>query len=111
MIPCGVRPAVLLTFALLLVGSACSPDDVSNKPVGYTNPSSGPQPGVRRAVALEEPDQVAERGRLLFDMERALDMGLQRGLPAAGNIRNEIMLPIVDVDAGGLSGQEGVSGT
>ncbi len=103
--PTSVWLRLLLSVAVVAVVACDPPEEVSNQPVGYSDPSSEPPPGVLRPVSPEEPEQVVERGRLLVEMERALEMGLQHGLPAAGNVREEIILPVADIDPGGLSGQ------
>jgi hypothetical protein len=99
--------AVLLAMAAAL--SACKsrkpkePDEFAN--LGRSNASSEPPAGVLAPISDGDLAAIARRGRLLFDMDRALRMAREQGLARIGEPKDDVILPVVDVDPGGKSAQ------
>lgn len=97
-----------LVPALLLGGSACvrmakEGDDLEG--LGLRGASSEPPPGLVRTVSPDDPVAVHERGRLLYQLEKALVMAYEEGMASVGDPGTDAVLPLVDVDPGGRSAQ------
>ena len=99
--------AVLLAVAVAV--TACKnrkpqePDEFSN--LGRSNASSEPPTGVHAPVADGDLAAISRRGRLLYDMDRALRLAREQGLSRIGEPKDDVILPVVDVDPGGRSAQ------
>jgi hypothetical protein len=101
-----MRAAWIFGAALgLAVGCANSKKDTEFEGLGRTGASSDPQPGMLAPVEPGDLDAVAQRGRLLYDMERALGIAYESGAFEVGIGEGNVVLPLVDVDPGGQSAQ------
>lgn len=72
--------------------------------VGRTQASSEPMPGIELPVAVGDLEAVAERGRRLRAMDRALALATAQ-MERIGVAPGDIVLPLVDIDDGLRSGQ------
>lgn len=72
--------------------------------LGRTDASSEPPTGIHATVLPGDMAAVQRRGKLLFDMERALRIA-QEQAARIGEPKNDVILPLVDVDPGGKSAQ------
>jgi hypothetical protein len=97
--------AGLLTTVLTL-GSACATSKDAEGDLGTSDAAADKHtPGIYMPLSAGDLQATAERGRLLYDMERSLILGYERGLFRVGDPGTDAVMPLVDVDAGGRSGQ------
>jgi hypothetical protein len=97
---------VSLLVTTLTLAAACATSKDAEGDLGTSGASAGSQtPGIFMPLSAGDLDGIAERGRLLYDMERSLMLGYERGLFKVGDPGTDTVLPLVDVDAGGRSGQ------
>jgi hypothetical protein len=103
----GARALAAGLFAtLLILGAACATSKDAEGDLGTSGASADKHaPGIYTPVSAGDLEGIAERGRLLYDMERSLILGYERGLFKVGDPGTDTVLPLVDVDAGGRSGQ------
>jgi len=95
-----------LLATTLSLAAACATSKDAEGDLGMSGASADSQPpGVYKPLSAGDLDGIAERGRLLYDMERSLVLGYERGLFKVGDPGTDTVLPLVDVDAGGRSGQ------
>ena len=73
--------------------------------LGLKGANSEPPPGIFRPIGDGDLPGVQGRGRLLYDMERVLELATLDGAEKAGIPPDEVIMPLVDVDPGGRSGQ------
>jgi hypothetical protein len=95
-----------LWVCLVLALAGCQGRPDSEFPnLGRTEANSEPPAGIYRPIPAGDTDEIAERGALLFAMERALRLGYEKGAFAVGFAEGDTILPLVDVDPGGRSAQ------
>jgi hypothetical protein len=91
---------------LTVVGLACATAQPDPSGLGTADASAGEeQPGIHRPIQPGDLEAIAERGRVLHDMERSLILGYERGLFRVGDPGTDTVLPVVSVDPGGRSGE------
>lgn len=73
--------------------------------VGLVNASSEPPPGLLHPIAEGDLVAIHDRGRLLHQADRALEMAYEQGVLQVGDPGTPAVMPIVDIDAGGRSAQ------
>lgn len=103
-----LRPRLAAVLSIGLALSACAGknnrrDEFAG--LGTSNASSEPPAGIRSALSPGDLGAIQERGKLLFDMERALRIAYEDGLSTVGEPKDDVIMPIVDVDPGGKSAQ------
>lgn len=86
-------------------GCASKSQDEEFEGLGYTASSSEPPPGVFLPLPPNDLAALQERGQLLYGMERTLRMGYEHGAYKVGVPEGDVIMPLVDVDPGGRSGQ------
>lgn len=88
---------------------ACASKSGSDKDefagLGRVGGSSEPPPGVYRPIAHGDVAAIQERGVLLFNLLRSLELGFNHGAQAVGAGEGDVILPLTDVDPGGRSAQ------
>lgn len=95
-----------LLATVLTLGAACATSKDAEGDLGTSDAATDKHmAGIYMPVAAGDLEGIAERGRLLYDMERSLMLGYERGLFKVGDPGTDTVLPLVDVDAGGRSGQ------
>ncbi len=98
-VPCGWPVAV----ALML--SCAKKHEQQLEGVGLRDATDAPGPGMVAPVRGTDFVGLAARGRLIYDMERALKLGYEQGVFMVGHSEQEVVIPFVEVDPGGRSGQ------
>lgn len=73
--------------------------------LGLTMANSELPPGVYPPVTASDLPAVAQRGQLIYAMERALKLGYEDAMFNAGDPNAIAVLPLVQIDPGGNSGQ------
>lgn len=97
------RIGVTLAAVLGAAPSCASGENAAG--LGTAGASADAQPGLLVPLQPGDLEAIAARGRILYDMERALMLGYERGLFKVGDPGTDMVLPLVDVDPGGGSGQ------
>ncbi len=97
---------IAVGIALVLGLGGCKEQPDSEFPdLGNTNASSEPPAGLLYPIEAGDTAAIEQRGALLFAMERALRLGYEQGAFAVGVSEGDTILPLVDIDPGGRSGQ------
>lgn len=104
------RSAALMLVALLATswtstGCASKSKDEEFAGLGMTDANSDPPPGIYTPIAPGDLRTLQERGQLLYAMERGLRMGYEQGAYKLGVPSGDVIMPLVDIDPGGRSGQ------
>ena len=73
--------------------------------LGLSFSNSELPPGLYPAVTDSDLPAVSKRGRLVYAMERALKLAYEDGMFRAGDPNAVAVLPLVEIDAGGNSGE------
>jgi hypothetical protein len=104
-----LRSIALVSAAAFLLAACASgkrkkgDDEFAN--LGRSQASSEPPAGILAPVLDGDLSAAQRRGRLLFDMDRALHLARDHGLAEVGEPANAVIMPVVDVDPGGKSAQ------
>src|SRR5688500_3754452 len=104
-----LRGAVLRMMIAIAAGGAsgCKPAPVAEElvDVGSIGASLENAPGVHRPIARGDLAAIAETGRWLHQARRALELADAALVEQVGKIDDDVVLPLVDIDPGGASGQ------
>jgi len=73
--------------------------------LGLRDASSEPPPGLLHPVLPDDLVAVHARGRLVYQLDRALMLAYEQGMHQVGSPGTDAVLPLVDVDPGGRSAQ------
>ncbi len=99
------RLAVGLGAILMVAGCARAKEHGEFEAIGLSFASSELPPGLYPPVTESDLPAVAERGQLVYAMERALKLGYEDAMLKAGDPHAVAVLPLVQIDPGGESGQ------
>lgn len=104
-------PRRLPLLVLVAVLAACSQQrrraeaEQEFADLGHVDADHTPPPGVVRPIVPGDLAALQQRGRLLFDMSRALELGIRDGAARVGYGEGEVVLPIVKIDPGSRSAE------